>query len=82
MSLMGKQILVAERHWKLARHAVSGRRRQFNFGLKGRRTFEVRFAGHFLRPFRTEVLSITVPGTLSLTNILRRFATAGSLNPQ
>jgi hypothetical protein len=38
--------------------------------------------GHFRRPFRTEFLSITLPGTLSLANIHSRCATAESFNPQ
>jgi hypothetical protein len=81
MLLIGKKMVVAERHWKLARHAVSGKTQQITFVPEGRWTFYARLRGRFRRPFRTESLSITVPGTLSLANILSRFATAESFNP-
>jgi hypothetical protein len=81
MLLMGKKMVVAERHWKLARHAVSGILRQIAFVPEGRWTFNAPLWSHFRRPFRTEFNSIAVPGTLSLANIQSRFATAESLNP-
>ena len=79
---MGKKMAVAERHWKLARHTVSGKPQQFGFAPEGRWTLNAQLRGRFRRPFRTEFISVAVPGTLSLANIRSRFATAENFNPQ
>ena len=81
LNCIDRGMVVATRHWKLARHAVSGQQHQIGFVPEGRWNFIARLRGHFRRPFRTEFLSVAVPGTLSLANIRSRFATGESINP-
>ncbi len=59
--------LVAERLWKLARHAVSGIRRK---SLRPEGTLEI-----FHRPFRTDFLLDILPGTMCRANFRCRSAT-------
>jgi hypothetical protein len=54
MFLTGKKLAVAERHWKLARHEVSGHPHQIGFVPKGRWTFNAWLQGHFRRHFTTK----------------------------
>jgi hypothetical protein len=74
----GKTMAVAERRWKLARHAVSGKPQQIGFVPEGRWTLRQGY-GAIHRPFRTEFHFNAEPGTLSLADIRSRFATAEAL---
>jgi hypothetical protein len=76
MLLTGNNTAVAERHRKLARHAVSGKWHQIGFVPEGRRTFNARLQVGSGVPSGRNSYSTTVPGTLSLANIRSRFATA------
>ena len=71
---MGKTVIVAERHRKLARHNVPGKDIQKTRVLKGRREWFY-FSGISAVPCGTDSFRLVEPGTLSLANLRRRFAT-------